>query len=275
MNTNRTLLVNVLLACLIGIVALTLPVLIIKQAGILTDKPLFRHLIQSCLTGLIAIIGIWFLRTKLDKNTPISIGLVKPNKALAQFLFGFGLIAIPLIITIILSIVFGWGEVSLNISNGILFAIFLGLISTLFTDAITEELIFRGYIFSNLKERFNTWTSSIITLVLFVTLPLIISFIQNLLGIEWAVPVNGGYIITLFFFGSFVQYLRVLTKSIWTGVGFHLFFVQMNRLIGIEGDTLIQFSETSSQQPIQVTLIILLLLVFIGLIAYPYINKRK
>jgi membrane protease YdiL (CAAX protease family) len=275
MMINKSLFSKIVYACLIGIAALTLPVIMMEQTDIMVDKPLYRHLIQSCFTGLIAILGIWFLRSKIDNHTPISIGLVKTKKAVAQFLFGFGLIAVPLIITIALSETFGWSEMSWNINNGILSGIIIGLISTFFTDAITEELIFRGYIFSNLKERFNTWTSSLITLVLFVALPVIIVSIQKLFGIDWSVPVTGGYIITLFIFGSFVQYLRVLTKSIWAGVGFHLFFVQMNQLIGITDENLIEFSETSSELPIQITLISLLLLVFIGLIAYPIIKKRK
>ena len=272
---TKTLSIKLIYACLIGIAALTIPIVIFEKLGIMSDNGLHKHLIQSCFSGLIAIVGIWFLRVKLDKAIPVSIGLLKPKKALIHFLFGFGLIVMPLIVTIILSIFFGWVDVSFNISNGILYGIVLGLISTFFTDAITEELIFRGYIFSNLKERFNTWLSSLITLVLFVTLPLIISAIQNLCGIDWAVPITGGYIITLFFFGAFVQYLRVLTKSIWAGVGFHLFFVQMNQLIGITDNSLIEFSETSNQQPIQITLIVLLLIIFISLIAYPFIMKRK
>jgi len=275
MINNNTLPLKIIYACLVGILALTLPVLIIEKLGIQIDEPLHKHLIQSCFTGLIAVTGIWFLITKMDKQLPISIGLIQPKKAIAQFLFGFGLIALPLLITILLSIMFGWGDVSFNISTAVLPGIIFGLISTFFTDALTEELIFRGYIYSNLKARFNTWLSALITLLLFVSLPVIISAIQKVFGIDWAVPITVGYIITLVFFGSFVQYLRILTKSIWGGVGFHLFFVQMNQFMGITDDSLIEFSETSNQQPIQATLIVLLLLVFTGLIVYPIIKKRK
>ena len=273
--TTKTLYIKLIYACLIGIAALSIPIVIFEKLGIMSDNALHKHLIQSCFSGFIAIIGIWFLRVKLDKATPISIGLLKPKKALTHFLFGFGLIAIPLIITIVLSITFGWGEVSFNISNAILYGAILGLISIFFTDAITEELIFRGYIFSNLKERFGTWTSSLITLLVFVAVPVIIIVIQKFFGVDSAVPINGGFIITLLFFGAFVQYLRVLTKSIWVGVGFHLFFVQMNQLIGITDSSLIEFSETSNQQSIQITLIVLLLIIFVSLIAYPFIMKRK
>lgn len=273
--TTKTLYIKLIYACLIGIAALTIPIVIFEKLSVMPDNAMHKHLIQSCFSGLITIIGIWFLRVKLNKAIPVSIGLAKPKKALTHFLFGFGLIAIPLIITIVLSIVFSWGDISFNISNGILYGVILGLISTFFTDAITEELIFRGYIFSNLKKRYSSWTSSLITLALFVLVPVIISLIQKYFGINTAVPINGGFIITLLFFGAFVQYLRVLTKSIWAGIGFHLFFVQMNQLIGITDSSLIEFSETSNQQSIQITLIVLLLIIFISLIAYPFIMKNK
>lgn len=275
MNTNRTLYLKIFYACLIGLIALTLPVIINHQFNFLIDKPAHKHLVQSIFIGVISISGIWFLKTKFDESHPVPIGLTNSKTAIIQFLLGFGLIAVPLIITISASVLFDWTELTFNIENGTLMLVIFGLLSTFFTDAITEELIFRGYIYSNLKKRFNTWKSSIITLVLFVTIPIIISLVQKLFGIDSTVPISGGYVITLLFFGAFVQYLRVLTKSIWAGVGFHLFFVFMNQLIGITDKQLIQFSETSNQQPVQITLIVLLLLVFISLIAYPYLKKRK
>jgi hypothetical protein len=281
MDENKTIskrkfvYLNILFACLTAIIALTLPALIVKHLGILRANPLYQHLLQSSLIGLVVVLGIWFLRSKVDKGTPVSIGLAKPSKAIIQILFGFGLIAVPLILTILLSQIFGWGEISLNISNGILITFIIGLISTFFTDALTEELIFRGYIFSNLKERFNVWISSLITLLLFVLVPIVILSIQKVIEIEGFLTITGSYVITLIFFGAFVQYLRVLTKSIWVGVGFHWFFVHMNQLMGITDDKLIQFSETSNQLPIQITLIILILIVFISLFIFPFIRRVK
>ena len=266
---------NILFACLTAIIALTLPALIIKHLGILRANPLYQHLLQSSLIGLVVVLGIWFLRSKVDKGTPVSIGLVKPSKAIIQILFGFGLIAVPLILTILLSQIFGWGEISLNISNGILITFIIGMISIFFTDALTEELIFRGYIFSNLKERFNVWISSLITLLLFVLFPIVLISIQKVIEIEGFLTITGSYVITLIFFGAFVQYLRVLTKSIWVGVGFHWFFVHMNQLMGITDDKLIQFSETSNQLPFQITLIILISIVFLSLFIFPFIRRVK
>ena len=76
------------------------------------------------------------------------------------------------------------------------------------------------------------------------------------------------------FFGAFMQYLRIIFKSIWVGVGFHLVFVHMNQLIGITTDKLLQFSEDSNQHPVLFILVTFLIIIFLSLIIYP-IHKRR
>ena len=50
----------------------------------------------------------------------------------------------------------------------------------------------------------------------------------------------------------------------------------MNKIMGVTDDRLIQFSETSyKEQPIQITLIILILLAFAALILFPIIKKKR
>lgn len=273
---NKMLFLKLILACLISFIALVLPNFIFLKTGILNLDPFYRHIVKSFFVATIAVLGVWLLRSKLDKGVPVSIGLTKPSIAIPHALLGFGLVLVPLVLTLILGRVFGWAEFSFN-SGGVLRVIILGTISTLFTDALTEEIIFRGYIYSNLKERFNVWISSLISLILFVTIAVTIMAFQSHFGIPGAGRLlTGNFVVTLIFFGAFMQYLRVAYKSIWVGVGFHLFFVHMNKLMGATDDRLIQFSETSYQeQPMQITLIILILLAFAALILFPIIKKKR
>lgn len=264
---------KLILACLTAFMALILPAIIFQKSGILNSDPVYQHLVKSFFVGMIAVVGIWLLRSKLDQGVPISIGLTKPTIAILHTLLGFGLILVPLIITLILSSVLGWAVFSFN-SGGVLRVMILGTISTFFTDALIEELIYRGYIYSNLKERYNVWISSLIALLLFVLTAVIIMSFQRFFGIGGAgVTLSGNYIVTLLFFGTFMQYLRVAFKSIWVGVGFHLFFVHMNKIMGMTDDRLIQFSKIVNEQPLQITLIVLILLVFATLILFPIIKK--
>lgn len=271
-KTSMTL--KIICACMVMLVALILPAFIIQENPIF-ESPGYNHLIKAIAVSAIVIMGIWLLRTKLDKGLPLNIGLSTPTIAAKHFLLGIGLIFIPFLITVSLSSVFNWADYTININWTIILSIIIGFFSTFFTDAFSEELIFRGYIFSNLKQHNSIWKSSIITLVIFVITPLIIISIQNSLNIKGSVALSGGYIITLFFFGAFMQYLRITFKSIWVGIGFHLVFVQMNQLMGSTNDRLLQFSENSNQQPIQITLAVCLIVTFASLIIYSFIKSRK
>ncbi|MEJ2548943.1 MAG: hypothetical protein P8125_14205, partial [Gemmatimonadota bacterium] len=75
-------------------------------------------------------------------------------------------------------------------------------------------------------------------------------------------------------FGSFVQYLRILTGTIWMGVGFHFAFVLLNRVIGPRPTDIIQFSDIVAPGPMQITAIVTVGLLAIGLLAYPWLSGR-
>ena len=157
--------------------------------------------------------------------------------------------------------------------------ILLGMLSVFITDALPEELVFRGYIFSNLLTKFVKWKSAIITTLLFVLFPLILYPIKSLLGSDLTTGIVNnisiGYIGYMLFFGAFAVYLRILTKSIWTGVGFHLMFVYINQLIGIDNTNLIQFTTFTNELTVQLTFGIFLILTFIGLFFYPKLRGIK
>jgi membrane protease YdiL (CAAX protease family) len=273
-STIKSLVLKIFAACLLMFVSLIVPSFVLQYYSV-SENPVLNHLVKAIAVGAIVLIGLWLLRSRLDNGAPDKIGLNKPRISTRNFLIGIGFILVPLILTLILSAVFGWGKFSVNTSDTIVQAILLGLISTLFTDALSEELIFRGYIFSNLKEHYSTWVSSFITLAIFVLAPLLLITLQNSLNIEGAVALSGGYVINMVFFGAFMQYLRVIFKSIWVGVGFHLVFVQMNQLMGTTSDRFLQFSENSNQLPFQLTLILFLLILFLTLIIHPIYKRRK
>jgi len=148
----------------------------------------------------------------------------------------------------------------------------------MFTDGLPEELLFRGMLYSNLNVRYSKLKSSAIAVLLFTLFPFVIVGIQKLMGngvfIGATDRITPSFVITMLFFGSFMQYLRILTNSVWTSVGFHTLFVFMNVLIGTEPNNLIQFSNMQRETPMQVTLISLVVLTFIWLLAYPRITKR-
>lgn len=225
--------IRILLSMLLCLAALTIPLILAAyvQDTMSLDKEQQKNL-QSVLVTCFVVLGIWQMRIHIDRGLPKSIGLGNYYSALLKFLFGFGLLVVPLLITLLITVLAGWGKVTFNWQSAQGGLILLAMLSVFLTDAFPEELIFRGYIFSNLIEKFTKWQSAIMTTILFVLFPVILLPIQKLLGSSVLTgvvnSVSVGYLTYMLFFGAFALYLRVLTKSIWTGVGFHLMFVFMN-----------------------------------------------
>ncbi|MFY0629456.1 MAG: CPBP family intramembrane metalloprotease [Flavobacteriaceae bacterium] len=279
--SKKSLITKVLLAWFLGLIALALAnwlsAISFEKWGLGNQE---KSIIQAIIFVGLVIPCIWLLRIYLDKGTPKTIGLGNFKHSISKFGLGMGLLIIPITITITCTTLFGWGEVHFNMDNSILSSFFIGFIITFLYEALPEELIFRGYIYSNLAIKYRRWVSALITIGLFALLPIILVQIQkHILGIEVQIgnsqSIQVSYIITMIIFGAFVQYLRMLTNSIWTGIGFHLMFVYVNWLIGTESTNLIQFSNFTNETPVQITFIITLLTLFIALLMYPKLTKRK
>mgnify|MGYP000398013683 CR=1 FL=1 len=273
-SQKKQLTIKIFCACLLIFISLLLPSFVLQHFPIFENSN-YNHFTKSLVIGILVITGTVILRRKLDKGTPKEIGLNQIKTALKNFSTGIGLILVPVIIALTAGWIFGLAEFKFNIKGNIGIVFILGFISTLFTDALSEELIFRGYVYSNLKAHFSVWKSSLIAIAIFLLAPVVLITVQNNFNIQGAVPLTGGYIVTMILFGIFMQYLRVIFKSIWVGVGFHLVFVHMNQLMGITSNNLVQFSEDSNQPAMQGILIGLLLITFISLIIYPIIQRRK
>ena len=239
-----------------------------------------RYVLQALIMSGIVLSGIGWMRTRVDKGKPAGIGVGTVPSALKFLGLGLGLFLGPFLLTLALTAVFGWADISLNTVEGFLQNFMLGVLTVFLFEALPEELVFRGYIFSTLNVRFRKWKAALISIFSFVLLPVVLVQIQRyILGMEVSVGrtdhIELSYLITMLLFASFIQYLRILTGSIWTGIGFHLVFVYINRMIGTEDYNLIQLSNISSEQPMQIVLICSLLLVFLFVILYPVLTKKK
>lgn len=238
-----------------------------------------RYGLQALIMSGIVVPGILLLRSRFDRRSIASLGLPGLKSSLAWFAVGVGIIIAPFIAIIILNSIFGWATMTLNTAGPALSAFSAAVVTAFFFEALPEELAFRGYIYRNLNTRFVRWAAALLTVVLFVMLPTVLTQIQYyVLGMEIRVggagSLTAGYLITMAFFGAFTVYLRVLSGTIWTGIGFHLAFLQMSRIFGMNESAVIRLSDVTSDTPMQIVLIVSLLLIFIGLIAYPFITKR-
>ncbi len=238
-----------------------------------------RAMIQAFIMSGMVGFGIWFLRYKIDKNIPISIGLGHWKISLTKFLIGLGLILVPIIITVSSSLIFGWNNITFNLNGELLRSFFIGFGIVFLFEAFPEELLFRGYMYSHLNTKYKRWISSIFTVLLFLLLPVILVPLQKyILGMDVYIAgsnsVTLSYLLIMLFFGSFLQYLRIITKSIWTGIGFHALFVYFDRIMGSTSNNLIQLDTTGNQAPMQIVFATSLLILFGIVIFYPAISKK-
>lgn len=272
---------RIVLAWVLGLFALAFS----NWAGIYAEKHWdsvwqSRAIVQAVLMSAITLLGIWFLCKKLDRGNPKSIGLNTLKSAIPKFLLGLGIILIPIKITLLTSFVFDPNMITYNFNVSILKSFAVGIGIVFLFEALPEELIFRGYIYSNLNSFYARWKSAVFTVLLFAVLPIMLVPIQKyILGLDVYLGgfdhVAPSYVITLLIFGSFVQYLRILSKSIWVGVGFHTFFVYFDRIMGTTPENLIQLNTSGSETPLQIAFVGSLLLIFLIVILYPKLSKRK
>lgn len=231
------------------------------------------------MSGLV-VPGVWWLRRQLDRRPFAGLAMLGLARSLQGFGLGSGLILIPTAITLLGTALFGWATLSINPAPGAVTTIGVAILTAFFFEALPEELLFRGYIFRNLNSAMPRWIAGLTTIGLFALLPIFVVQLQrHLFAMEVQVGnadhVTIGYMLTLVMFGSLLQYLRVLTGTVWTGIGFHLFFLMSNRLVGVRPSSFILMSDVTTQGPMQAVLIGSILLVFGALLLYPRLSGRS
>lgn len=271
---------KILLRVLLAFIVATFLLLFSKQIGdaFKIHGTQLKYVTQGIALTTFVIIIFNIIRIKRDNLFPFSIGLNNPVRAFLLFLLGLCIFIIPILSTLAYISINELATVNINlIANK---TIMLNLIAVLLFEAFPEEYIFRGYIYSNLNVIFPKWKAAIFSAIIFTLFPVILQFItvyvfkdQAYIGGKRFVTLE--FLITLLLFGLLLSYLRILTKSIWAGVGFHLLFVHMNKLFGPNRSNIIQLSEVANENDIGSALIISLLFIFLILILYPIVSKKK
>jgi len=279
--TERSVSSRVVAAWILGLVALTTAGWVGRHLAVaLGFGPRVREVLPALVMSGAVLAGIWWLRTQRDGRSLQGLGLEGGARSAAYFAIGSGLILVPVILTVVCTAAFGWATLSVNDAPGIASTSAIALATTFFYEALPEEILFRGYIYSTLNTSMRRWTAGLATSVLFVLVPVVsVQIQQQLMGTDVQIgnasQVTAGYVITMFVFASIQQYLRILTNSTWTCVGFHLVFVLSNRIVGIRDSAWIQLSDVVSEGPLQMVFIGSTLLITAILLFYPRVTGRS
>lgn len=239
-----------------------------------------RHIIQALIMSGLVLPGVLLLRARWDRAALRDLGLPRLGRSARDFATGAGIIGVPLAAVLLTSHFAGWASVRVDVSlSGLATLVYLVLTAMLF-EALPEELVFRGYIYRNLSATYRRWVASIATVGLFVLLPVALVMIQtHLLKMEVQLGGSTGltaeYLIILVIFGSFVQYLRVLSGGIWMGIGFHFSFLLLDRILGPGPSDLIRMADIAPTAPLQAVALGLAGMMVLGVLAYPWLSRKS
>src|SRR5690606_34896672 len=98
--------------------------------------------------------------------------------------------------------------------------ILLVFFAVLLSEAIPEELVFRGYVFSVLQERLGGWATILVQTVLFTAVALLLRGYTGIVDLSLFAGM-----------GVALGYLRLVTGTVWTAVGFHTAFQTGSQLV--------------------------------------------
>lgn len=242
--------------------------------------PMVRQGFQALVMSGLVVPGVWLLLRRMDSSSLESFGILGLHRSLKGFALGAGLIAAPTALTLFCIATFKWATLAINPVPGAVSAIAIGLVTAFLFEALPEELLFRGYIYRSLNSVMRQWTASVLTTVLFAMLPVVVVLAQqHLLHMQVRIGnsdhVTGKYLVTVLVFGAVLQFLRVLTGTVWTCIGFHLLFLMSNRIAGMRSSAFIVMQDVTSEGPMQLVLIGSALLLVTSLVLYPRLSGQS
>ena len=170
--------------------------------------------------GAVVMIG---LALRFEHELWSAIGLSAPLRGLGQ---GAAWWLAPAMIGLTVAAPAGWGQVSLIAEPGEAVVKFAALIALVFlSEALPEELIFRGYIQSRLTGLVGPWGGVLIQAALFTGFAVLIGAAPDVMQI--------GFIAA---FGVALGMLRAATGTLWAPIGFHLVFMTVQQSHGAGWD---------------------------------------
>lgn len=108
----------------------------------------------------------------------------------------------------------GWASISFGAPSARVLLLFTYLPLLVFLyEALPEELVFRGYFYRNLADRYARWMAVVAQAALF-----------TLWGIAIGAAGSVERFVLFFTFSIVLGVLRALTNNLWTCIGFHLAF---------------------------------------------------
>jgi membrane protease YdiL (CAAX protease family) len=189
------------------------------------DYSLPRHVLMAVLTTALVIPTVLAFRRHLDNEPFATLGLQLDRSALRPVLVGALCWLAPFALGLAICLAFDLVTIEMTASTGEMLAFVPVLIVLVFLlEALPEELAFRGYLQTNLGKLVKPWLAVIIQAGLFGSFGVSLWLITSG-GID---PLHASMFYVL---GAITGMLRIMTGSVWTGIGLHLAFQTVAQLL--------------------------------------------
>lgn len=181
------------------------------------------HATRAILATVLTVPLIWLARRYLDRRPWESLGVATMYTAWRQMLAGMGLWFAAAALGAVVALTIGGVQVDITgpLSRELLLlAVGLPVLVFLY-EALPEELIFRGYFYRNLAGSLPRWQAVVVQAALF-----------TLWGAAIGAAGSAERLVIFFTFSVALGILRVLTGTIWAGVGYHVAFQWVAQWLG-------------------------------------------
>lgn len=179
-----------------------------------------NHFLIAVTTTLLTFILIK-TALRVDNVSWKRLGQASIKTNLFSFLLGFFLWVIPAAIGLFICLTLGWVELTVNTNlNELLLNILILSVTVFLIEALPEEFIFRGYIYSYLNVLFPHWATLFLQTILF---SLFAFFIGAMYSVEQLQFIPG--------FALILGYFRAVSGNVWTSIGFHVAIMTATQIL--------------------------------------------
>ena len=189
------------------------------------DYAIDRHIVMAALSTALVVPLIAMARRYVDNEPFDGLGLALDRSALRPLLVGalswFG----PFVLCLAILLGLGLVEITAIVPwTEILAFLPLLVVLVFLLEALPEELAFRGYVQTNLGKVLMPWMAVTTQAALFGSWGVALWLISSG-GID---PLHASLFYVM---GGVLGVLRIISGSVWTGIGFHLAFQTAAQLL--------------------------------------------
>lgn len=178
------------------------------------------HFFIAIITTILSFILIDFAR-RIDKVSWRRFGLSSFRTNITSFFIGFILWTIPAFIGLVICLMTGWVELTVQTDfNHLFLSVLILILTVFFIEALPEELIFRGYFYHYLNILSPHWVTLLLQTLLF---SLFGYFIGAIYSLEQLLFIPG--------FAFILGYFRAVSRNVWTAIGFHVAIMTATQIL--------------------------------------------